>query len=65
MFRGKSKAAIGATLARVEYYEQGATGAFTATGKEIKAVSIGAEIPNNSDVAFWPGERQFIALRVC
>jgi hypothetical protein len=65
MFRGKAVAAIGATLARVEYYEQGATGAFTATGKEIKAVTIGAEIPAESIVAFWPGERQFIALRVC
>lgn len=65
MFRGKSKAAIGTALGRVEYYEQSKTGAFTATGKEIKAVTIGAEIPNNSDVAFWPGERQFIALKVC
>jgi hypothetical protein len=64
MFRGKAKASI-STLARVEYYKQEATGTFTATGKEIKAVSIGAAIATDSDVAFWPGERQFIALKVC
>jgi len=63
--RGKTREVVDGSLKLVEYYKQSNTGSYTATNKDIKAVTIGTNIAIDKTVAFWEGERTYLALEVC